>query len=300
MTLAAGDIGIDYSYARPPIADIVKDGAKFVIRYSAGAASDPHNGSHADNAGKLITPAEFKALLHAGLDVIANDEWYESRVTEGYAAGKMDGKAATALWRSCGLAKGATVYCSWDAAPNAGQYRAVRRYLRGWKAGSGGYYVPDLYGGTPVLRNLLSKVNPLRTVYRIRYGWRPNAGSWSSDGLPYQPDTKPAQRASLVVLAAKATPAHIWQTGNYWFSKSADENLIVRVPVGSHRETLTVKPQPVPPPVPPTKPDVPTPHYPAPTAYAHAIVSADRQWATFINNDGKLDVRHIGEHERNL
>jgi hypothetical protein len=238
QALKPGDLIIDYSYARPSLVKAKHDGARAVIRYSAGAASDSTHASHPDNAGKLITPAEFTSILGAGLDVIANDEWYETRVTEGYDAGVDDGKAATALWRSCGLAKGATVYCSWDAAPSKANYQHVRRYLRGWYNGSAKFYRPDLYGGTPALRKLTAGL-PGR--YRIQYGWRPNAGSWSNDGLPYQPSTRTAeQRAALVATGAAATPAHIWQTGNYWFGKSADEDLILRVPVGSHLETLGV------------------------------------------------------------
>src|SRR5690242_18583685 len=83
MSLKPGDLVIDYSYARPSLAKAKHAGARAVIRYSAGAATEPSHASHADNAGKLITPAEFKAILAAGLDVIANDEWYEDRVTEG-------------------------------------------------------------------------------------------------------------------------------------------------------------------------------------------------------------------------
>jgi hypothetical protein len=241
----AGDLVIDYSFARPSLREAKASGAHAVVRYSAGAASDPGHPSHAANAGKLIGPAEFRAILAAGLDVIAVDEWYESRVTEGYAAGVEDGRAAAALWRSCGLAKGATVYCAWDAAPTGSFFR-VRRYLRGWTTGAAQYYRADLYAGTPVLRRLRGG---WPGAYRIRYGWRPGAGSWSNDGLPFQPNTRTeAARAVLVARAVQATPAHIWQTGNTWFGGDADEDLIVRVPVGSHLETRAAtrpKPKPV-------------------------------------------------------
>lgn len=234
--LQPGDLLIDYSFARPSLAEAKQSGARGVIRYSAGAASDPQHRSYAANAGKLITPAEFRAILEAGLDVIANDEWYETRVTEGYDAGVQDGSAAAALWRSCGLARGATVYCSWDAAPSPVHYFRVRRYLRGWYDGAGQYYRPDLYGGTPAL-HWLRRGRP--GIFTIRYGWRPNAGSWSNDGLPYQPSTRtPEERTALVARARTATPAHVWQTGNYWFGSDADENLVVRVPVGSHNDAL--------------------------------------------------------------
>jgi LysM repeat protein len=237
-----GDLVIDYSFARPSLEEAKASGARAVIRYSAGAASDASHPSHSANAGKLISPAEFKQILAAGLDVIAVDEWYESRVTEGYSAGVQDGRAAAALWRSCGLAKGATVYCAWDAAPTGSFFR-VRRYLRGWTTGAGQEYRADLYAGTPVLRRLSGG---MPGMYRIRYGWRPSADSWSDDGLPFQPSTRTdPERAALVARAVNATPAHLWQTGNTWFGGEADEDLVVRVPVGSHRETLG-EPQPKP------------------------------------------------------
>lgn len=242
--IKVGDLLIDYSYARPSLAGAARSGAKGVIRYSAGLASDPGHPSHAINAGKLITPTEFAAILDAGLDVIANDEWYETRVAEGYAAGYADGKAAARLWKSCGLAKGSTIYVSWDTYPAQTNWLKVGRYVRGYKAALAGYYEVDAYAGTGFLKWAINH-------QLIRFGWRPNAGSWSGDGLPYQPDTSTAaKRAALVQLALGKTPAHIWQTGNYWFSKSADENLVLRLPVGSHLETIAASKPPAPVPVP--------------------------------------------------
>lgn len=238
MNLAPGDLGIDYSYGRPSLSAAVKAGAKFVLRYSAGAASAPSHPSHSANAGKLITPSEFRAILAAGLDIIANDEWYTTRITEGGTAGRQDGAAALALWRSCGLARGASIYVSWDAAVVSSRFASVAAYLVAYQKALAGYYLVDMYAGTPALRDMLTRK-------AIRYGWRPNAGSWSNDGLPYQPNVStPARRAALVAQALKATPAHIWQTGNYWFDKTADENILVRVPVGSHREAATPAPTP--------------------------------------------------------
>jgi len=240
MNLAAGSVGIDYSSARPSLHEAVRTGAKFVIRYSAGAASNPSNPSHSLNAGKLTTPAEFRALIAAGLDVIANSEWYEARVTEGAAAGREDAAADLALWRSCGLAKGSSIYVSWDGPPVRGHWRGADAYLRAYQAALGGYYHADCYAGTPYLKHALA--NRI-----IRYGWRPNANSWSNDGLPYQP-----ARHGLPDLAhaQAATPAAIWQNGNYWFGEGADENLILRVPCGSHRQqsqATGVTPPPPPP-----------------------------------------------------
>lgn len=83
-----GDVGVDYSGLRPDPAQLVKDGAKFILRYSAGVGNaDPAT------QWKLCGPGEINAALAAGLDFVANCEWYESRITEGADAGAADGAA---------------------------------------------------------------------------------------------------------------------------------------------------------------------------------------------------------------
>lgn len=287
--LKPGDRVIDFSGMRMDdhkIAQAKAAGARGVLRYSAGAGNgDPKA------QWKLITPDEFKQLIRAGFDVIANSEWYETRVTEGAKAGAADGAADLELWRSCGLAKGASIYVSLDTAPSRLKYRAIRAYLTAYQKALSGRYRVDLYGGTPLLRWLLGKK-------AIRFGWRPNAGSWSNDGLPYQPDTSTvAKRAALVEQALDATPAHIWQTGNYWFGKDVDENLIVRAPVGSHRDALAVTipapPQPAPdPPTPETADD----HYHG----RHGLASPEGAFGLFVQDTGRVEVRHNGRHVRYL
>lgn len=237
MSLTAGALGIDYSGARPDPNDIVQNGGRFVLRYSAGVGN-----GQADTQWKLCGPNEIHAATAAGLDVIANCEWYAARITEGAAAGKADGTADLAFWRSRGLNEGASIYVSADLLVPRLKYASVAAYLKAYDLALGGLYRVDCYAGTPLL-------NYLRGKKIIQYGWRPNAGSWSNDGLPYQPDTKPlGGNAALLVQARKATPAHIWQTGNYWYGKQADENLIIRTPVGSHLEHAVVSPPPPPPP----------------------------------------------------
>lgn len=287
MTLSVGDVGIDYSYARPSLTTAAQSGAKFVIRYSAGVASDPASPSHSKNAGKLITPVEFQSILAAGLDIIANDEWYEARVTEGATAGKADGHASATLWKSCGLAKGSAIYPSWDAAPSKTKWSAVDAYLKAFAAEINrvGGYVLGVYAGTPYLKHALA--NGL-----VQFGWRPNAGSWSNDGLPYQPDTSTATKRFALALKAKAaTPAAIWQTGNYWFNKSADEDLIVRTPVGSHLEaqistaTTTTK----------------THWWQVRRARkARLLESISGEFDVAVRNDGKVVVRRNGHFVRFL
>lgn len=237
MALQVGDLGIDYSYGRPDLSKAKAAGAKFVVRYTAGVASLPSSSSYAANKGKLITPTEFKAILAAGLDIIANDEWYQSRMTEGAVAGTADAKAAAQVWTSCGLARGAAIIPSWDQDPAKSKWPAARAYLQAYAAEMSKHgYLVGVYAGTPFLKYASSSAFGR---FVLRFLWRPNAGSWSNDGLPYQPDTSTlAKRAALVKLALTKTPANLWQTGNYWFNRTADEDMILRLPVGSHLEAL--------------------------------------------------------------
>jgi hypothetical protein len=287
VTLAPGDLGIDMSGFRldttAKVNDFHKAGGKFTIRYSAGAASDPTNRNHASVAWKLITPVEHKHLISIG-DLVANDEWYETRMTEGAAAGKADGYAAGKLWHTCGHAFGAAIYPSWDADPVKAKWPAADAYLKAYGAAiaTWGFKLVGSYVGTQYMKHAIH-------AGLISRGWRPNAGSWSDDGLPYQP----ANPRLHLTLALAATPAHIWQTGNYWFKKQADENMILRANVGSHYDAVRAHSNPTP------KPPAPKPPTPQPaTAYYHddgrgatALVSPDGSHAAFLGNDGKLVVR---------
>lgn len=255
--LKPGDLVIDFSGLRlndQRMQTFAAAGGKGFVRYSAGAASNPGNPNHDSVKWKLITPNEYAYLIRHG-DVIANDEWYESRIAEGAAAGQADAAGAATLWKSCGLPKGAAIIVSWDANPVRAKWSAARAYLLAYANTLKGYgYHLGVYAGTPFLKYAASGAFGR---FVVRFLWRPNAGSWSNDGLPYQPDTStPAARAALVQLALPRTPATLWQTGNYWFFKQADENIVVRVPVGSSLEAAAAQvtrrpPKPVPTPTPP-------------------------------------------------
>jgi hypothetical protein len=266
--LQPGDLGVDYSGARPAPHATRHAGGHCIIRYSAGLGN-----TQPATAFKLCGRNELHDAIAAGLDVIANSEWYESRITEGADAGKVDGEHDLRFWRSRGLAKGASIYVSWDEDPDPAHWPAAIAYLKAYDAELGGHYHVDCYAGTPFLRHA-------KQAGVIRYGWRTNAGSWSNDGLPYQPNTRTARaRAQLVKRAVDATPAHIWQTGNYWFNNGADENLIVRTPVGSHLEAHHGgRPGPGP------KPPVP----PKPQPGAHRLVSSDGNHVLTVSNDKQL------------
>jgi hypothetical protein len=281
-----GDRGIDFSFANPNLEGTYKAGGRFIIRYSAGAGTE---GLLRDKPNKICEPKRIRNSVAKGLDFIANSEWYESRVTEGAAAGKADGGADLAFWKTMGLARGAAIYVSWDAAPVKSKWKYVDAYFKAYRNALDGYYKVGCYAGTPYLRHAFAKK-------LIDYGWRPNASSWSNDKLPYQPATNTvAQRRALVTQALKATPAAIYQTGNYWWKKSADENLILR-PCGSHLQALAAGAKPdAPSPKPPSQDK---PHYGE--EYPWALISKSREYAVILNDDGSIDVRRDGTHIRSL
>jgi hypothetical protein len=240
-------------------------GVRFWCRYSAGVGN-----SNPKSQFKLTKPGEINALVGRGIDFVANSEWYENRCTEGAAAGKADGTADLAFWKSRGLARGASIYISWDTAPQSSQYNAVEAYIRAYNAALGGYYKADgLYAGIPALIEMSR-----RGV--IRHGWIPSAASWSVArqnlkdlGISAPPavttwnlwqptpsQVVPAIAYLLKKLAGDKLVSCIWQTGNHRFGGGADENItILAGPLGSHREAQAAGSPIIKPPVkPPVKP----------------------------------------------
>jgi Domain of unknown function (DUF1906) len=225
MSLNQFDRGIDYSGLRlPSVGDPARFGARFVVRYSAGAGND-----HAGTQWKLCGRDELRSLVAAGYDFLANSEWTAGRIEEGPAAGRDDGLADLAFWQSRGLARTASIYVSWDQGqPNVARHAAVAQYLTAYEAALGGYYHVDLYAGDVAIAAMLN-------AHVIRYGWRAMADSWSGNGNWYQPGDDWLASARRL---AEVSPAHLAQNGNRWYGGQADEDVILRLPVGSHLEAL--------------------------------------------------------------
>jgi len=90
----------------PPIADMKAAGVSFVGRYL----------SYINNLTqvKLLTPPEAKALSEAGISIVSNYEWYASRATEGFTAGRADAQIAATQHAECGGPGDRPIYFSVD------------------------------------------------------------------------------------------------------------------------------------------------------------------------------------------
>lgn len=211
------DIWLDYSGARPSPHDMKKNGVKGVVRY----LSEPVPAT----SWKRITASEKNAILNAGLDLILNWEWYEGRMLEGYNAGLHDGKAAMAQAKELGYPKGASIYFSHDTSANNDS--AVLNYMRGVRDAMGGYYAPDIYSGIHV-------VDMVMKAGLAKYGWQTVA--WSNGNVG---------------------SAHLYQNGKQWYSRGADENVVLHATHGSwlnHAAAPAPHPSPTPAPTPSSNP----------------------------------------------
>jgi len=249
MTLAVGTVLLDSASSIDP-QKAHAEGARGQFRYSSGAGNN-----QSATQWKLTNPGEINKIANTGSLFIANSEWYETRITEGAAAGAADGAADLAFWKSRGLSKGSSLYVSWDAAPSPSKYAGVEAYLRAYNKALDGYYVNDgLYAGIPALVHFSQ-------LGLIKHGWIPEGASWSvtkqnlsSLGIsappavttwdlwfPTKSQIAPAMKFLLAQLHGHKLVSCVWQNGNKWFSNSADENVVlISGPLGAHNETSTV------------------------------------------------------------
>lgn len=102
---------IDYSLARPTIAELKAHGVTAVGRY-IGWDGEPGY----QNTGKNITKPEAKALLAAGISVFLAFEYVTDAAARGAAQGHADGQLAASQLAGLGAPPGMAVYfaCDWD------------------------------------------------------------------------------------------------------------------------------------------------------------------------------------------
>lgn len=121
MTVRAEPLeGVDYAWERPVPAALKAAGKAFACRYG-GVGSD----------GKLLHPAEAKALTAAGLSIVANVEGTANGLLQGWSTGASWAKSADTWFRGCGMPADRPIYFSVDFDVNASQWPAVAEALRG-------------------------------------------------------------------------------------------------------------------------------------------------------------------------
>lgn len=162
--IPVGSKGVDYAFSRPSIPLLAQAGVKFAFRYLSfeNSLTKP----------KILTNSEALALSQAGIAVVSNYEWYESRCTEGFAAGAADAKTAVSQARAAGAPDGKPIYFSvdTDTSPDS-----VRTYFQGIAS-----VIPlsqiGVYGSYRVVKGL--KEAGLVTWLWQTYAW--SGGMWYS------------------------------------------------------------------------------------------------------------------------
>lgn len=132
--------GVDYSTARPSPAGLYAAGKRFVIRYG-GAGTTP----------KWLTPSEARALIDAGLSIVANVEGTASGLLNGWNTGVHWAQGADANFRFWSMPADRPIYLSVDFDVQAGQWPAVADALRGAASVIGVDRV-GVYGGRNAMR----------------------------------------------------------------------------------------------------------------------------------------------------
>ena len=129
-------LGVDFSYARPSVAQIKALGAHWVGRY---LSTDP---------GKGLSKAELDEYLAAGLDVVLFYETTATRALQGFTAGHNDGHTAAMLRASLGIPASVPIYFTADTDTS---WSAVEPYFSGAEQAVG-VNRAGVYGGYQVVQ----------------------------------------------------------------------------------------------------------------------------------------------------
>ena len=148
MTLI--DRGLDYSWGRPRLGEVVAQGYRFVSRYLSY-----------DQTGKNITPAERDQILAAGLELSLNWQWRGDwqEIRGGAPVGREHATEAVRQAKALGYPAGCTIYYSIDFdAQEPGLSGAVTDYIRAAAevTRTAGYRM-GAYGGYRTIQHLFDR-----------------------------------------------------------------------------------------------------------------------------------------------
>ena len=155
--------GVDYSFSRPSVTQLYKDGYRFVVRYVSGGTSS-----------KDLTTAEYKDIKAAGLQLCLVWEASGGAAKGGNATGVEHGKAAVAQLKALGLT-GHPVYFAVDYdAESSSELAAVVAYVKG-AASILGHDATGVYGGEAAVKAVMDSK-------ACRYAWQTYAWTknWDS------------------------------------------------------------------------------------------------------------------------
>lgn len=183
-TIRAGELGVDFSYSKPPALNVVKNGYTFIVGYVSYTS------------GKNLTRAQIDSYLNAGLAVQLVWEVKATSANEGRPTGLKHGAEAAKQAKALGYPDGLPLIAAVDTGPNLVPQEA---YLRAFAEASS--YPLGVYGGTLIMQKVLD-LNPLMWVCIAAYTW---------SGVP--PNTPGGQQ--LALAKAKAIGAHAVQRSSY-------------------------------------------------------------------------------------
>lgn len=166
-TLPVGMRGVDYSFARPPMADLVAYGG-FVSRYLSLDNRLTH--------GKILFPAEVEQLAEADLGVMLNFELAATSAFAGYQAGRAHADTAGAQAENLGVPHGSAIVFSVDTNIDRTRWPVLDAYFHGCNDSLAGAYAVGDYVESDYIDHL--DAEGLATLH-----WWPAASSWSDNRI---------------------------------------------------------------------------------------------------------------------
>jgi Rv2525c-like, glycoside hydrolase-like domain len=154
--------GLDYSWGRPDLDQVVAQGYKFVIRYLSY-----------DNTGKNLTYGEAQDILNHGLGLVSNWEYGAKDVLLGYDRGYSDALEGARMHSDCGGSPDDPIYFSVDWDAKESEQATINDYMRGAADAIGKERVGMYAGYYPLCRAFDAGV--------ISWGWQTYAwsgGNW--------------------------------------------------------------------------------------------------------------------------
>jgi hypothetical protein len=249
MSIQVNQVGVDFAAMPDPqgYPGLAHNGARFVCRYSDGTGG----------GGKRTRPHEIADAVAAGLDFLANFEFFEDTPEEGAASGRRHGRADRDFWDERGLAPGAGVIISWEPGNDRSKFTDVAAFVEHYRDAV--RRPVGMYAGLPALVWM-------RRRELIDFTWLPMSSAASGLDFGDVPQTRYAAKMRQV---AEDNALNLVQNRNRWYRQGvdasgnprwgADENIVITMPERpwSHVQALHAAPRPS---SGPMHPAVPQPH----------------------------------------